>query len=244
MRVLACLILRSGSVLAAAMACGNDPVVGGNVGGAALGSGNSGGTEMAVGGAENAAGSGNGGAGNPTSAGGAENAAGTGNGDAGDAAGAGGGPEQDPLTQFASGQSSEACGWSLASEVTGAACTPGEVLQLGCCDCQEDAILRICDGSMACSDSAALGFNDDSLTCGPKSLCPQVQFTCPASGVVSAMTGTYPYPTEDGSSFLPPLGTCQPTLGNASGSGGSGSDAGSASDSDAGGASGSDADGI
>ena len=114
-----------------------------------------------------------------------------------------------------SGEPSEPCSWSLASEFTGTLCTPGEVLRLSCgCDCQGDPILRVCDGSAACSDIAALAFDDD--TCG---LCSEVQFTCPDSGVFSALTGTYPGST--------PPSSCQLTLstgsGGGSGSGGSGS---------------------
>ena len=138
----------------------------------------------------------------------------------------GGKPGGGPSTACGPGQPSEPCAWSLAPELTGAACTPGEVMRLSCgCDCQGDPILRVCDGSMSCSDSVALGFDDD--TCG---LCSQVQFTCPDSGVFSALTGTYP------SSVGP--SSCQLTLSSVSGGGGSSGSGGSSGGGSSGGGSG------
>jgi hypothetical protein len=85
--------------------------------------------------------------------------------------------------------------------------------------------MRVCDGSMACSESAEIGFSDDACRG-----CPVVDFTCPVSGVYSALTGSYPSFQEDGSS-KPASGpsACQPTLIELSDDVGAGSDAGTIS---------------
>jgi hypothetical protein len=67
---------------------------------------------------------------------------------------------------------------------------------------------------MACSASESLGFNDDACQ-----RCPVVQFTCPPSGVFSALTGSYPHFEED---FAVPPSACRPTLIKLSNSAGGG----------------------
>lgn len=77
--------------------------------------------------------------------------------------------------------------WSIAPGFEGAACTPGELVALGCgCDCAGDPMLQICSGSAGCSEKEALALVDD--TCG---LCPTLEFTCPAGGTYSAMLRSF-----------------------------------------------------
>ncbi len=236
--VAAYLILSLGSALAAAMACssdtaavdeGSEPVgnaaAGGNSGSGNSGSGNSGGGNS---------GSGNSGG---TAAGGAVNVAGTGSGGGQNSAGAAGTAEELPEPEFgpndtfpecSTGDSSEPCNWSLSSAFTGAACTPGEQLLIGCCDCgpQWPPLMRICDGSTSCNAKDSIGLVN--VGCG---LCPLTEFTCPASGVFSALTGAYPNfefnpETQQDVPIPAPPAPCQPKLISLSG-GGLGSDAGS-----------------
>ncbi len=209
----ACVILSLGGALAAAVACGSDTAAvddGTDPVGSAAGGGNSG--------------SGNSGSGNSggTAAAGAGNVAGTGNGGAQNDAGAAGTgaelPADEPspfdfTPECSTGDSSEPCNWSLSSELTAARCTPGEQLILGCCDCGDwPPIIRVCDGSTACSGSDAIGLA--LFGCGS---CPVTEFTCPASGVFSALMGAYPSfefnPETQEDTTLPGFRTtCQPAL--------------------------------
>jgi hypothetical protein len=68
---------------------------------------------------------------------------------------------------------------------------PGEPTTVGCgciepVNCSGDPMLRVCDGTEACGSQTSLAFVDD--TCD---LCPQLEFTCPAGGVYSVLTGSY-----------------------------------------------------
>jgi hypothetical protein len=92
------------------------------------------------------------------------------------------------------------CGW----QVEGAArtCTPGAMVTVGCnqgCmpplgSCAGDPMIRICPGSMPCTDLTAVTTNDDSCPPadgGPTRLCSMAPFVCPASGRYLVMTGAY-----------------------------------------------------
>jgi hypothetical protein len=90
------------------------------------------------------------------------------------------------------------CGWPAATAFTGM-CTPGASVSVGAganaSDCNNplgsavlgNMVLRVCDGMSGCNAASAthLGSNDD--VCGDKH--PAVDFTCPQSGVFSAMLG-------------------------------------------------------
>lgn len=83
------------------------------------------------------------------------------------------------------------CGWEVASGFDGANCTPGELILVGCgCadggTCSNDPMIRVCEGSGACSAEAALGLVDDA--CG---LCPQTSFTCPETGIYTVLVGPF-----------------------------------------------------
>ncbi len=222
--VAACLMLGLGGALGAALACGSDePAVeaGANPTGNAAGRGNSGATATAGTGGGNASAPGAGAGGVSGTGNGGESSAGT--------AGAADNLPEEPLFQGISescptGDSSELCGWSLASELTGAACTPGDQVLLGCCDCgasyrstsQDDPFLRVCEGSTSCSESASIGFADDGCQ-----FCPVAEFTCPASGVYSALVGAYPsaeFDAESNVTFVaaPVPSSCKPKLIDAS----------------------------
>ena len=102
-------------------------------------------------------------------------------------------PVLDPLascTQDEFGQGRD-CGWSFIEAMRGVACQPGELITLGCgCltggVCQGDTMLRVCAGNEACTNLSAVASNDD--FCG---LCSAVQFSCPASGAYSVLTGSF-----------------------------------------------------
>jgi hypothetical protein len=83
------------------------------------------------------------------------------------------------------------CDWAFAAGYQGATCVPGEPTTVGCgciepVNCSGDPMLRVCDGTEACGSQTSLAFVDD--TCD---LCPQLEFTCPAGGVYSVLTGSY-----------------------------------------------------
>jgi hypothetical protein len=123
----------------------------------------------------------------------------------------------DPLAECLSPTSgvNRDCGWALANERTGLSCQPGQPLTVGCgCSagglCQGDAMLRICEGTAACTSAEALTASDDS--CG---LCPEATFACPASGTFSVLTTSF-------NSSVPAL--CTPVVAaSSSGDAGSGS---------------------
>jgi Lysyl oxidase len=102
-------------------------------------------------------------------------------------------PPVDPLSPCAApllGLQRE-CGWGFAKGFEGVSCAPGEPVSLGCgCEspltCGGDPMLRVCEGSAACGAQASLAFVDD--TCG---LCPQLELTCPASGIYSVLSASF-----------------------------------------------------
>jgi lysyl oxidase len=116
----------------------------------------------------------------------------------------------DPLSACAvpeSGPQRE-CGWDFAPGFEGAKCVPGELVTMGCgcsdaASCSGDPMLRVCKSVEACGAETALGFSDD--TCG---LCPQLEFTCPDSGVFSLLSGAFssdlPFACEVKGSAAPP----------------------------------------
>lgn len=128
-----------------------------------------------------------------------------------------------PDEACAEGLSSELCTWSLAPELTGATCTPGQQILLGCCDCgsngasgTDDPILRVCDGDTPCSATDEIASVDDGCQ-----YCPLVDFTCPESGVYSALVGSWPaFETDDDGSnprqVAAGASACQPKLLDAS----------------------------
>lgn len=113
-----------------------------------------------------------------------------------------------PCTGAFSGTSRE-CGWQPGRTL---ACTPGRTVTVGCnssagtgtlCtssigSCSGDPVLRVCPGTSPCSAANALSSADD--TCGT---CPVVSVTCPSSGSVYVLTGSYSDTTS---------GTCLPSL--------------------------------
>ncbi len=224
-----CLILGSGVTLGTAVACGGDEaavIAGANPAGNAVGRGSSGGATKAGTGGGNASLSGAGAGGGSVAASGNGGESSTGAAGADGAAGAAGNAPEEFFSGIAescgTGDSSEPCTWSLVPELAGATCTPGEQLILGCCDCgssprsmKPDPFLRVCDGSMSCSDSAAIGFADDGCQ-----YCPVLEFTCPASGVYSALVGSYPVGETDADGNFTqgaaPPSSCQPKLIDAS----------------------------
>jgi hypothetical protein len=73
-------------------------------------------------------------------------------------------------------------------------------------------VLRVCEGSTACSADSQLGFAD--FGCG---FCPLVEFTCPDSGVFSALAGSFPdfsfdEETEEFTEIPGPPSACRPKL--------------------------------
>lgn len=81
------------------------------------------------------------------------------------------------------------CGWAAAST---AGCNPEEIVSLGCPTCQGDPVLRVCAGSDACIYEEAIASNDDAgelNTLNPS--CPQVTFTCSASGSYSSFVAPF-----------------------------------------------------
>jgi hypothetical protein len=102
-------------------------------------------------------------------------------------------PPVDPLSDCTAADAGplRECGWGFANGLEGASCTPGELVTVGCgCQnpltCGGDPMLRVCDGSAACGSKTAIGSSDD--TCG---LCPQLEFTCPTSGVYSVLAASF-----------------------------------------------------
>jgi len=92
---------------------------------------------------------------------------------------------------YPSGGSYRDCGWDIASGFEAASCTPGEGILVGCgCSgggtCGGDPMIRVCEGSGACSAASALALVDDAC-----SLCPEAFFTCPDSGVYTVLVGPY-----------------------------------------------------
>jgi hypothetical protein len=77
------------------------------------------------------------------------------------------------------------CSWSPARPAT---CTPGEAVAFGCALCEGDPMLRVCEGSGACTVDRAFAFAEGSDTAEK---CPTAHFTCPSSGVYSGVVGVY-----------------------------------------------------
>jgi hypothetical protein len=99
----------------------------------------------------------------------------------------------DPLSDCVGGGAGPGrdCGWAYAAGYEGHSCIPGEPINVGCgCSiggaCVGDPMLRVCDGSSACTAASALISMDD--TCG---LCPEAGFVGPPSGVYSVLVGAF-----------------------------------------------------
>jgi hypothetical protein len=100
----------------------------------------------------------------------------------------------DPLAQCSgpTGGVGRDCGWSFIDKMRGLSCRPGEAITLGCGGCagggvcEGDPMLRICEGTEACTSFSAVTMGDDSC-----SVCPEVRFSCPASGTYSVLTGSF-----------------------------------------------------
>ncbi len=87
------------------------------------------------------------------------------------------------------------CGFDVRA--MGLACTPGDSYEAGCGEmcglggaaaCADDPVLRVCEGTEACGGRASLANGDDG--CG-MSFCPRTTFTCPPSGAVTLLTGSW-----------------------------------------------------
>jgi hypothetical protein len=118
-------------------------------------------------------------------------------------------PPLDPLMACSAPEAGlrRECGWVFADGFSGTSCTPGELLRVGCgcpdADCEGDPMLRACDGSEACSASAALTQADES--CGH---CPEVTFPCPPSGAFSVLSSSFnlqPYTCSVVAEANPPM---------------------------------------
>jgi hypothetical protein len=91
------------------------------------------------------------------------------------------------------------CGWQV--EGMPRTCVPGRMVAVGCnqgCSpplgvCDGDPMIRICPGNTPCVDLTALASNDDSCNVdgGATRLCSMVNFTCPASGRYTILTGAF-----------------------------------------------------
>lgn len=77
------------------------------------------------------------------------------------------------------------CEWQLPSARRGLGCNPGDLVQLSCPDCGGDPMLRICEGTEACSASEAWAFGIGDFFA--ENTCPTSQFFCPPSGVYSVL---------------------------------------------------------
>jgi hypothetical protein len=99
------------------------------------------------------------------------------------------------------------CGWSVAQQSV--SCTPGQAVNTHCggCggggSCAGDPMIRVCEGTAACTGATAIAQNDDDGACGVGARCPLVDFTCPESGVVTIMTA--PFTTNDTSASCQPI---------------------------------------
>jgi hypothetical protein len=90
------------------------------------------------------------------------------------------------------------CGWD--AETVARRCAPGARVELGCdatCgeplgQCLGDPMIRVCEGSVPCSDGASLAANDDACPGeAGRNPCARVSFTCPPSGQVLVLTAPY-----------------------------------------------------
>jgi hypothetical protein len=106
-------------------------------------------------------------------------------------------PDPDPTTPCAGTETGpfRNCGFDVRA--AGLTCTPGETYQTGCGEmcgfggadaCANDPVLRVCEGTEPCGGRASLANGDDD--CG-MSFCPRTSFTCPTSGVVTLLTGSW-----------------------------------------------------
>lgn len=83
------------------------------------------------------------------------------------------------------------CGWVVAGTYP---CTAGAAIAVSCgtgCHtgaCTGDPVMRVCDGTTACTGREAIGSDDD---CATGVYCPRVPLTCPASGNVTVLTAPY-----------------------------------------------------
>jgi len=83
------------------------------------------------------------------------------------------------------------CDWSFVEDQRGVSCQQGELITVGCgCltggVCQGDTMLRVCDGTEACTSFSAIATNDDLCD-----FCSATQFVCPPSGTYSVLTGAF-----------------------------------------------------
>jgi hypothetical protein len=109
-------------------------------------------------------------------------------------------PNPDPRTACAVNGTgaNRVCGWTFQGVHT---CMPSTMVSVGCSaacglgSCTGDTMLRVYDGDRTAMGSISftagmLVANDDS-GCASGDLCSRAQFSCPASGVYSVLTGPY-----------------------------------------------------
>lgn len=102
-------------------------------------------------------------------------------------------PDPNPTTPCTGSETGAWRNCGYTREAGTRTCTPGEDLYAACgaaCGlgtCVDDPILRICEGDGPCGARDALATDDDS--CGD--YCPRARFTCPASGIVTVLTGDF-----------------------------------------------------
>ncbi len=105
-------------------------------------------------------------------------------------------PDGDPTVACAGTETGpwRNCGYAVTQP--GLTCTPGADYYAGCgsfCGlggsgaCVDDPVLRVCEGTEPCGGRDSLANDDDS--CG--AYCPRARFTCPASGTISILTGSW-----------------------------------------------------
>ncbi|HEU5077521.1 MAG TPA: hypothetical protein VFU02_25185 [Polyangiaceae bacterium] len=87
------------------------------------------------------------------------------------------------------------CGWSMAAGFEGVSCTPGQDVVVGCgCSgggvCEGDPMIRVCEGSGACSAASSIALVDDAC-----SLCPETFFICPVSGIYTVLVASFSSPS-------------------------------------------------
>ena len=94
------------------------------------------------------------------------------------------------------------CGFTVAPAFEGASCEPGETVIVGCAcgngTCEEDPVMRVCEGAGPCLAADALLIADDYCA-----LCPQGSFICPPSGTYTVLSAAY----TDGDPYV-----CEPAV--------------------------------
>lgn len=106
-------------------------------------------------------------------------------------------PDPDPTTPCAGTETGpyRSCGFDVRA--SGLSCVPGAEYDAGCgamCGlgdasaCMNDPVIRVCEGAEPCGGRASLANDDDS--CGD-GICPRARFTCPVSGTVTLLTGSW-----------------------------------------------------